>query len=139
MNVQSQQRKRNLGILAVVAGVMLAIACGSGGGAGAGGSGPSAVVTPAPTASGGADVTITINSMNGSQSFSPDPGPVKVGQKVAWHNADGVTHTATGSSFDTGSISPGSTSAPITFSAAGNLAYHCTIHPSMVGTLSVTQ
>jgi plastocyanin len=144
MNVQSQQRKSSLGILAVVAGFFVAIACGggaggAGGGSGAYGSGPSAMVTPSPAATGGADVTITVNSMNGAQSFSLDPGPVKVGQTVAWRNADSTTHTATGSSFDTGSIPPGATSAPITFSTAGNLAYHCSIHPSMVGTLSVTQ
>jgi plastocyanin len=138
MNVQSQERKRNLGILAVVAGVLVAIACGGGAGGGYG-MGPSAMPTPSPTASGGANVTITINSMSGAQSFSPDPGAVKVGQKVAWRNADGMAHTATGSGFDTGSIPPGATSAPITFSAAGNVAYHCSIHPSMVGTLSVTQ
>ncbi len=136
--MQSQERKRNLGILAVVAGVLVAIACGGGAGGGYG-MGPSAMPTPSPTASGGANVTITINSMSGAQSFSPDPGAVKVGQKVAWRNADGMAHTATGSGFDTGSIPPGATSAPITFSAAGNVAYHCSIHPSMVGTLSVTQ
>jgi plastocyanin len=138
MNVESQGRKRNLGILAVVAGMMVAVACG-GGASGGGGTGPTVVPTPLPTGGGAADVTITINSMSGAQSFSPDPGAVKAGQKVAWHNADGITHTATGSTFDTGSIPAGATSAPITFSTAGNIAYHCSIHPSMVGTLSVTQ
>ncbi len=136
--MESQERKRTLGILAVVAGVLVAIACGGGG---AGGTGPSAMPTPTPPRplAQTADVTITINSMSGAQSFSPEPGPVKVGQKVAWRNADGIAHTATGSGFDTGSIPSGATSASITFSAAGNVAYHCSIHPSMVGTLSVTQ
>lgn len=132
--METPERKRNLGILVVVAGVLVAIACGGGGGMG-----PSAVPTPVPTTGGAADVTITINSMSGAQSFSPDPGAVKVGQKVAWRNADSITHTATGGGFDTGSIPPGTTSVPITFSAAGNIAYHCSIHPTMVGTLNVTQ
>jgi plastocyanin len=136
--VEGQERKRNLGILAVVAGVLLAIGCG-GGAAGGYGMGPSAMPTPPSTVGGPADVTITINSMNGAQSFSPNPGAAKVGQKVAWRNADSMAHTATGSGFDTGSIPPGTTSAPITFSAAGSFAYHCSIHPSMVGTLNVTQ
>jgi plastocyanin len=140
MSVQSQNQKRNLGILAIVAGVLVAVACGSGaaGGGGGYGSNPSVTPTPAPAASGGADVTITINSMNGPQSFSPEPASVKVGQSVAWHNADGMAHTATGSGFDTGAIPPGASSAPIIFSAAGNVAYHCSIHPSMLGTLNVT-
>jgi plastocyanin len=73
-------------------------------------------------------------------SFSPNPASVQVGQQVRWRNADSVTHTATqdGSGFDTGSIAPGATSAPITFSAPGTIGYHCQIHPSMVGTLNVT-
>jgi plastocyanin len=72
-------------------------------------------------------------------SFSPDPASVKVGQSVIWHNADVIAHTATGSDFDTGPIGPGQDSAPIIFSSAGSRPYHCTIHPSMTGTLDVTQ
>ncbi len=63
-----------------------------------------------------------------------------VGQQILWHNADVITHTATqdGGGFDTGSIPPAGTSAPITVSTTGTIGYHCAIHPSMVGTLSVT-
>ncbi len=88
-----------------------------------------------------ADVTITIVGQNGSMSFSPNPASAKVGQKVAWHNGDGITHTATanGGGFDTGSIGSGGTSNPITMMTAGSFSYHCGIHPSMVGTLNVTQ
>jgi plastocyanin len=86
-----------------------------------------------------ADVTIEIVSNNGSSSFSPNPATARVGQTVAWHNAHSQTHTATssGSTFSTGNISPGATSAPITMGTAGSFAYHCTPHPSMVGTLQV--
>ena len=78
--------------------------------------------------------------MNGANSFSPSPASVQVGQQISWHNADAIAHTATqdGGGFDTGAISPGGTSAPITVSTAGTLGYHCAFHPSMVGTLSVT-
>jgi len=86
-----------------------------------------------------ADVTITIVGMNGAQSFSPNPATVRVGQTVAWRNADSVTHTATASGvFDTGSIGRNATSAPITMRTAGSVAYLCAIHPSMTGTLNVT-
>lgn len=86
-----------------------------------------------------ADVTIEIAANAGASSFAPNPQVVTVGQTVSWHNADGVTHTATadGGAFNTGNITPGATSAPITMTTAGSLAYHCGIHPSMVGTLTV--
>ena len=78
--------------------------------------------------------------MNGSRSFSPSPASVTAGQQIRWHNADSVAHTATqdGGGFDTGLIPSGGTSAPITLTASGTINYHCSFHPSMVGTLSVT-
>ena len=84
-----------------------------------------------------ADVTITINGMNGANSFTPNPGEVPLGQTVAWHNADSLPHTATGSDFDTGTIAAGATSAPIRFDSAATFAYRCTIHPDMTGSLRV--
>ncbi len=108
-------------------------------------SAPTAPVQP-PAGGGGAvsapaDVTVTILGMDESDSFSPNPVTVKVGQTVAWHNADSITHTATanGGAFDTGVIAPGSTSKTIAMSAAGTFGYHCSIHPEMVGTITVTQ
>jgi plastocyanin len=79
--------------------------------------------------------------MLGNNSYAPNPANVQVGQQVRWHNADSVAHTATqnGGGFDTGAISAGGTSAPVTITAAGTLSYHCSFHPSMVGTLNVTQ
>jgi len=93
-------------------------------------------MAPAPSA----DVTITITGINGNMSYSPDPATAKVGQRVVWRNSGGTTHTATedGGAFDTGNINNGGVSAPITMGTAGSFGYHCTIHPSMVGTLNVT-
>ena len=92
--------------------------------------------SPATTA----DVTIDIVADNGSNSFSPNPANVTVGQTVSWHNVQGVTHTATqnGGGFDTGNIANGATSTPIQITTAGDPAYHCAIHPTMIGTLHVT-
>jgi plastocyanin len=129
-----EEVKRSLGILAVVAGIAAAVACGS--------SYSSMPTAPNPSPSGtpvAADVTITINGMLGDRSYGPSPASAKVGQTVAWHNADSTAHTATGTGFDTGAINPGQTSQPITFSTAGTFGYHCSIHPTMVGTLNVTQ
>jgi plastocyanin len=138
--VLSQKRRISLAGVALAAGVVTAMACGGGGGGGAS-YGTNPTVTPVATtptvAAATADVTITINSMSADTSFSPNPGSVKVGQTVAWRNADSIAHTATGSGFDTGLIPAGATSAPITFATAGSIAYHCSVHPSMVGSLSV--
>jgi plastocyanin len=127
-------RNGSLRILSVLAGLSAFVACGGSGYS----SSPSPTTTPTPSGA-AADVTITINGMLGNQSYNANPAQVKVGQTVAWRNADSTAHTATGSGFDTGSIAPGQTSKTITFTTAGNVDYHCSFHPSMVGTVAVTQ
>ena len=94
----------------------------------------------APSGGGTADVVITISGVNGGMSFSPNPANVQVGQTVAWHNVDSITHTATqnAGAFNTGNIGGGATSAPIAMGSVGAFAYHCNIHPSMTGTVNVT-
>ncbi|HEY6212569.1 MAG TPA: cupredoxin domain-containing protein [Vicinamibacterales bacterium] len=86
-----------------------------------------------------ADVKIQMVGDKGNQSYSPSPATVKVGQTVAWHNADSTAHTSTQDTgrFDTGSVAAGSDSPAITMSTAGTFTYHCTIHPGMVGTITV--
>jgi plastocyanin len=125
-------------------GVLLvaATAIGCGGGSSSMPASPASPSTtpPPPTSSpASATVIITIVGMDGPDSYAPNPTTVQVGQTVAWRNADSVAHTATanGGAFNTGTIAPGATSSPITVSAAGSFAYHCAIHPSMTGTLTV--
>jgi plastocyanin len=86
------------------------------------------------------DVLITIVANAGSSSYSPNPANVTVGQTVAWKNSAGTTHTATqvGGGFDTGNVANGATSGLITITTSGDLAYQCSIHPTMTGTLHVT-
>jgi len=93
----------------------------------------------APGASTAADVTVTIQANNASNSYAPNPVSVRVGQTIAWHNADAITHTATQDSggFNTGSVAAGATSAAAMMNTAGTFTYHCTIHPGMVGTVNV--
>lgn len=72
--------------------------------------------------------------------FSPNDINVKTGQTVTWTNTGAVAHTVTaddGASFDSGTIAPGATF-NLTPSAAGTFAYHCTFHPWMKGTLTVS-
>jgi plastocyanin len=101
---------------------------------------PTAATTP-PSGAAAPNVVITIVGMNGSLSYSPSPATVKVGQTVAWKNADGLPHTATADAggFNTGTIAAGATSGALTMTTAGTFPYHCEIHGfTMTGTLTVT-
>lgn len=101
------------------------------------GCGGSSSSPSAPTSS--ADLTINIVGDRGNQSYSPSPTTVRMGQSVAWRNNDSTTHNAnqdTGA-FATGNLNAGATSSPITMSTAGTFTYHCTLHPGMVGTITV--
>jgi len=71
--------------------------------------------------------------------FNPKGVSVAQGTTVNWQNTGTRTHTATQDSgfFDTGNITPGMTSAGKLLTAAGGYPYHCTIHPSMVGSVKV--
>lgn len=71
-------------------------------------------------------------------SFSPKSVTVTVGDTVTWTNSDAQAHTATAddASWDTANIGNGA-SKSITFSTAGTFAYHCSIHPTMTGTVVV--
>ena len=109
------------------------------GGCGSNGSMSPASPTPTPTPA-ASDVVITIVGMNGSLSYSPNPATVTVGQTVAWKNADSLAHTATADAgtFNTSTLAAGATSSPIPMTTAGTFTYHCAIHGSMTGTLTVT-
>lgn len=73
--------------------------------------------------------------------YEPNAISVGVGQTVTWTNNGAVAHTVTaddGMSFDSGTIAAGATYA-LTPRTTGTFAYHCTFHPWMKGTLTVTQ
>ena len=61
---------------------------------------------------------------------------------VTWINHDTAVHTATAddasSSFDTGIIPVGANATVIIKSERGNIQYHCTIHPWMKGSLTIS-
>ena len=70
--------------------------------------------------------------------FNPASLAVAAGTTVTFVNQDSVPHTVTSDDglFDTGQLSPGQ-SAQLTFAGAGTYPYHCAIHPSMKGVLTV--
>ena len=101
---------------------------------------PPPTATPAPPATPppatGSVVTIDVVFENGAQSFSPNPATLAPGQMVVWHNIDRGTHRVVlnNGSLDTGDIGPGASSRPMPINSGG--PYHCSIHPSMVGTIN---
>ena len=76
----------------------------------------------------------------GSNSFSPNPVEVKVGETVTWINDDSGRHTVTSKDgvFDSGMMGKGQ-SFSYTFDKAGEYPYFCEPHPNMVGTVVVTE
>jgi plastocyanin len=96
---------------------------------------PAPAPAPSPAPASGV-VTISVVLENGAQSFSPNPATLPAGQTVVWRNIDRVTHRVVlnDGSVDTGDLAPGVSSQPMSIAAGGG-PYHCSIHPSMVGTI----
>ncbi|HSW41880.1 MAG TPA: plastocyanin/azurin family copper-binding protein [Patescibacteria group bacterium] len=99
---------------------------------GACGAPATAPVGPGANTNGDVDVAIT------GSSFVPANVSVRAGAHVRWINREGVTHTVTfDDAVDSGRMSSGSTFTR-GFPTAGTFSYHCSIHPTMKGTVTVT-
>ena len=134
-----------LSLVFILALSVLAVSCGSttttttaGGASSSTTVGASSSTTGATTAStqstgaGGAQVTIQ------GFAFAPASVTIKVGESVTWTNQDSPNHTvvADNGEFTSDSLATGATFS-FTFSKAGTYPYHCSIHPSMKGTVVV--
>jgi plastocyanin len=84
--------------------------------------------------------------------YIPNPIEVNTGDTITWINDDSTPHTATSGTPDSGSngMFGGTDDSPeiigsqgitqsFTFDEAGEFGYYCTLHPSMVGTVIVTE
>jgi plastocyanin len=90
-----------------------------------------------PTTSGGGGgggAAVTIKGF----AFDPATVTIKVGETVNWTNQDSPNHTVVGDNneFKSGALATGATFS-FKFETAGTYAYHCSIHPSMTGTVVV--
>jgi amicyanin len=104
-----------------------------------------AATQPAPAATGAAssDAGTTAAVMINSFAFAPASLTVKKGTTVTWTNQDDVGHSVT---LDSGQPAGGPTGPLLgkgdrysfTFKTAGTYHYHCSIHPSMKGSVTVT-
>lgn len=73
--------------------------------------------------------------------FSPADITVKKGTKVTWTNQDSTQHTVTENDGKNGPSAPpldNGKSYSFTFNETGSFHYHCSIHPEMTGTVTVT-
>lgn len=82
--------------------------------------------------------SVTINNF----AFSPASLTVKKGTTVTWTNKDSVAHTVVESDNQTGpssdSLATGKAYS-FAYNTVGTFKYHCSIHPDMTGTVTVTQ
>ena len=99
---------------------------------------PDAVATPSITAP-SAPASGNQVAIDGF-AFSPATLTVSAGTSVTWTNRDEEPHTVAASdgSFHSPGMGTGATFTH-TFSTAGTFDYVCSIHPSMHGTVVVTQ
>ena len=115
---------RNVRFAALIIPLILVLAACSGGSSSA----PSAAASNV----GGNAVSVA------SFSFQPAAITVSVGMTVTWTNNDSAGHTVTADdgSFKSDTLATGATFSQ-TFATAGTFAYHCSIHSSMTGTVTV--
>jgi plastocyanin len=72
--------------------------------------------------------------------FTPQDVTIPVGETVQWINLDTVRHTSTSDTlvWDSGLLAEGDTF-EFTFDDVGVYPYHCTVHPTMTGTVTVSE
>ena len=119
--------RSSLILITVLAAAVSASRCGGGGGS------SSTPTTPGPTTP--STITISIVGVNGNGSYVPNPVPRTAGEQVIFKNNDTVeTHRIVmdDDSADFGNLSPGASSQA---KAVTNGNFHCTNHPSMVGSI----
>jgi plastocyanin len=108
-------------------------ACSSGSSAAPGGASAAPPSTAGSPAAAAAAVAI--------KDFAFNPGTIqaKVGQNITWTNQDSTAHTVTldDKSVDSGNVQPNANYSHA-FTQAGTFTYHCSIHPTMKGTVTVS-
>jgi len=98
----------------------------------------------------GGSTTTGVSIVSGSSTlttdaFQPNPVQVSTGTTVTWTNEDAQPHTVMSGAtpatpdgkFDSGIMAPAATF-DFTFTEAGEYPYFCLLHPTMVGSVSVS-
>lgn len=87
----------------------------------------------------GDDVPVAETVEADGQAYAPDTFSIVEGEYVRFVNNDDVTHTFTADDglFDSGPVEPGD-DFRYAFDGPITITYHCEIHPSMTGSVTVT-
>ena len=94
-------------------------------------------VTPAPGPPVPPPLTIDIVGAVGPAAFAPNPLEGAIGATLVWKNSDLLPHNIVlDDGTVIGNVAPGQTSVPVPMTTP-TVAYHCTLHPTMVGSVSV--
>lgn len=100
--------------------------------------------TAGPTTAGTAvcaDSTGTTTVAAAVGDFQWGPVSAKVGDVITWTNADSAPHRVAlddGSCQMSGNIPGGGGKASLVFSVPGTYPFHCTVHPTMKGTITIS-
>jgi plastocyanin len=95
-----------------------------------------AVEAPCAPSSAAGTVAVSIKDL----AFNPAAVSAKVGDVIAFTNEDSANHTATLDEGDCGTETlANGASEGLTFTAAGTYPFHCAIHSSMTGTITITE
>jgi plastocyanin len=125
-----------MNVRTVLGAVLLLMSFGCGGST----SSPTSPTLPSlPPLTSGPSVSIVVGAtVLTTTAYAPNPVNVAVGTSVTWINNDTTTHTSTsdGGTWDSGPLAPGRTFRR-TFTSVGTFTYHCSLHPGMVGTVTV--
>jgi plastocyanin len=121
-------RKIGAGALAIAALLLVLVLIGCGTSSAPSSSGSSSSGTPQAT------VKVVLQNI----SIQPADVTVAVGGTVTWVNQDTVTHNLSddAGTWSSGALAPGQSYSQ-KFSTAGKFPYHCIIHPSMTGQITV--
>lgn len=138
-----EMRSKQVPMLAVLFFVMAVAlnSCGGGGSSYGGGGGGTPATSTVQVVACPAGGTTDIIIGNVTAGFSPAGATIPVNTTVKWTNADSTLHTVTSTAvplngtFDA-TVSTG-VSVCLKFTAAGAFNYHCSIHPSMTGLVTV--
>jgi plastocyanin len=122
------------GAFVAMVGAVTLWGCGGGGG----GSSPTAPSSAAPPAPSSATVMVSVIGSIGNSAFRPNPVQAASGDTVMFRNNDVTAHRIVmdDGSADLGDIAPGATSRGFTVRSGSALQFHCTLHPSMVGSIN---
>jgi len=81
-------------------------------------------------------LTISIVGSFGNNAFTPNPIQASVGDMIVWTNSDQTMHSIVlDDGTVIGDVASGESSMPIPL-ISPTATYHCTIHPTMVGSIN---